>query len=327
MAVTRPTSRRRVLQRGHHGQGRFGPLVLVATMPMRGRRTHRQSSARRATRRRRSRPGTIRSPARRPVPNAGHRSVAWRERRHLPAPPPRSAAGRNRGEHRRPSSRPRVSPTGGRRRVSFSRSQPSRRRPSSRARASPRCSPAARSASGSAAFAYRRRASGHGHVWLPVGRPTRQRRRAEQPSRHRVLRADAEDLCRTERGEGHRPAMTTPPPRAVAESGGGEVADGEVAGACRGGPQPPQRPSPAVLDAGVVLPLAIESEPVVATPVGSLGGHDEVQVAPCQVGRGRPRDPVLAPPRRAPERRRRGSTRAAVGASSLRRARRSRCRH
>ena len=105
----------------------------------------------------------------------------------------------------------------------------------------------------------------------------------EQRPGGRVVGCDGEHLRRAERREGHRPPVPAPPPGAERERLGAATADGVVAGAGGRGPQAPQRPSPAVVDAGIVRPASVEGEAVVAPPVGGLSAEDEGEVAVQEV--------------------------------------------
>ena len=196
--------------------------------PRGDRRSRRRWSARRATSRRRCRRGTSRSPGRRRRAQRVS-PVSRKARAHASARAATSIGCWSKAGRGSPSDQP---PTGVTERwsslVSMSRSQPSRCRPSSSARASPRCSPAAMRASGSAALAYWRRASGHGHVALPVGRPITRTAAASSARAAGSSGCDGEDLRRAERGEGHRPAVSAAPSGAASEAVGGALANGNV---------------------------------------------------------------------------------------------------
>ena len=175
----------RVLQRGDHGQRRFGALVLVASRRRGARRSRLRWRARRAACRRRCRRGTsatARSTA------CAHRTspVIRRARAHASASAATSIGCWSKPGRASPSDHPpaRASPTGDRRasrRRRASRAAAARRRGRARHRG---CSPAAMSASGRAALAYVRRASGHGHD-AAAGRATDRRgpRRRAAPAR------------------------------------------------------------------------------------------------------------------------------------------------
>ena len=98
-----------------------------------------------------------------------------------------------------------------------------------------------------------------------------------------VVGCDGEDLRCAERREGHRPPVPAAPAGAERERFCAAPPDGVVAGAGGRGPETPQRPSPAVVDTGLVRPASVEGEAVVAPPVGGLSADDEGEVAVHEV--------------------------------------------